>query len=181
MLGYTPAYVYEPVWYLHSDGESKIGRWRGVAESILGDDCCWLLPKLAKPIAISTVWAISRDKHSSQAFQEAIKVLNECIKSKIRNSKTNEEAFDAVGGEYPSNVDLLIDDNVEEDDWTQDAEVKHQEADEYTLETFEGYLTASDLLPSGEEVLQAKVVGRKQQDANCWSCSQKSHPRHPGD
>ena len=93
-----------------------------------------------------------------------IKVLNESIESKIGDSKTNEEAFEAVGGEYPNNVDLFIDDD-DDDEWTQDAEFNHQEADEYTPETFDGYLTASVLLPRGGEVLQAQVVGRKR-DAN---------------
>ncbi len=179
VLGYSPdisAYVqhewYEPVWYLDSDGDSKIGRWMGVTEGIGGGDCFWSLPKSAKPIARSSVWAISQDEHASQGVQEVIKVLKESIESKIGNSKTNEEAFEAVGGEYPSN-----DNDLEEDGWTQDAEFQHQEADEYMPEMFDDCISSITLrwrsLAGSGCWLQTRC-----QWESCLSCSLKSHPQH---
>ena len=72
----------------------------------------WLLlvtPKVSKTNCTFYRLGISQDEHASQGVQEVIKVLNESIESKIEYSKSNEEAFEAVGGEYPNNVDLFID------------------------------------------------------------------------
>ena len=44
-------------------------------------------------------------------------------------------------------------------------EITDVDADNYTPETFDAYLTASVLLPRGGELLKAQVVGRKR-DAN---------------
>jgi hypothetical protein len=53
---------YDNVWYRDSDGESKIGKWLGVANGIGGGDCFWLLPMSARPIARSTVWNVTTDE-----------------------------------------------------------------------------------------------------------------------
>ena len=104
MLGYTPdisAYVqhewYETIWYQDHDRESKIGRWIGVAEGIGGGDCFWILPLSAKPIARSTVWAISHDEAASNTVQERIRILNESIESKIGDSKDELHVQAVVG------------------------------------------------------------------------------------
>ena len=44
-------------------------------------------------------------------------------------------------------------------------EITDGDADNYTPETFDAYLTASVLLPHGGELLKAQVVGQKR-DAN---------------
>ena len=88
---------YETIWYRDRDGESKIGRWIGVAEGIGGGDCFWILPLSAKPIARSTVWAIACDKAASNTVQERIRTLNESIESKIGDSKDELRVQAVVG------------------------------------------------------------------------------------
>ncbi len=66
-----------------------------------------------------------------------------------------------MAGALPANGDYVDDD----DDEVFEEEAVRPEQDEYTPEAFDGYLTASVLLPRGGEVLKAQVMPRKK-DAN---------------
>jgi hypothetical protein len=139
VLGYTPdisAYVQhewcETIWYQDHDGESKIGQWIGVAEGIGGGDCFWILPISAKPIARSTVWAISQDEAASNTVQERIRILNKNIQSKIGDSKDELHVHAVVGDmSQDQDVDVFIDND--DDD---QMEITDVDADNYTPETF---------------------------------------------
>ena len=54
-------------------------------------------------------------------------------------------------------------DNVfmDNDDDDVQMEIKNEDANNYTPETFDAYLTASILLPCGGELLKAQAVGQK--------------------
>ena len=147
MLGYTPdisAHVqhewHKLIWYQDRDrdGGSKIGRWIGVAEGTRGGDCFWILPLSAKPIAQSTVWAISQDEAASNTVQERIRILNESIESKIGDSK-DELCVQAVAGDMSQDQD---DDIFIDNDDDDQMEITDVDADNYTPETFDAYLTA---------------------------------------
>ena len=77
---------YHNVWDQDSDGESKIGKWLGVANGIGGGDCFWLLPMSARPIARSTVWNVTTDELTGAAVKETIRALDSSIDSKIGGS-----------------------------------------------------------------------------------------------
>jgi hypothetical protein len=168
-LGYTPDISpwiqhawYENVWYRDADGESRIGKWLGLASGIGGGDCFWILPLSARPIARSTVWTITRDELAGDAVKRAIESLDLSIRDKIGDA-TDEALVQENVGALPVNGDLVLEDL--EDAADTDDEPGMPELDEYTPETFDGYLTASVLLPRGGEVLKAQVVARKR-DAN---------------
>ncbi|KAI2491468.1 Reverse transcriptase (RNA-dependent DNA polymerase) [Fragilaria crotonensis] len=163
-LGYTPDISpwvqhawYENVWYRDADGESRIGKWLGLATNIGGGDCFWILPLSARPIARSTVWSITRDELAGDAVRRAIESLDLSIRDKIGDSVEDGIAQENVGA-LPVNGDLLED---LDDDAAFDEEPGVPEMDEYTPETFDGYLTASVMLPRGDEVLKAQVVARR--------------------
>ena len=114
-LGYTPDLSpwiqhawYENVWYRNADGESRIGKWLGLATSIGGGDCYWILPLSARPIARSTVWPITRDKLAGDTVKRAIESLDLSIKDKIGDA-TNEATSQEHVGALPVNGDLLED------------------------------------------------------------------------
>ena len=107
------------------------------------------------------MWAILCDEAASNTVQERIRILNESIESKIGDSK-DELHVQAVVGDMSQDQDddVFVDSN---DD--NQMEITDEDADNYTPETFDAYLTALVLLPYGGELLKAQVVGQKR-DAN---------------
>ncbi len=58
-----------------------------------------------------------------------------------------------------------------------DEETSMPELDKYTPETFDGYRTASVMLPRGREVLKAQVVARKRDN---WKSELKPYFGYEG-
>jgi hypothetical protein len=70
---------------------------------------------------------------------------------------------DELEGLFPSAGDLLDDDDDIDDGFEPlDADATMPEADDWTPETFDKYLTAEVLLPHHGELVRARVTGRKQ-------------------
>ena len=164
-LGYTPDISpwiqhgwYDNVWYRNANGEHRIGKWLGLASGIGGGDCYWILPMSARPIAKSTVWSITMDEMAGDAVKAAIRALHESIASKIGDHLKDEAVIEQVGELVPADGDLLED---LDDDSVVEADSLVPEMDDFTPETFDGYLTAQVMLPRGGEVLKAQVVSRK--------------------
>jgi hypothetical protein len=149
---------YDDVWYRDADGENRIGKWLGLAEKIGGGDCFWILSLSAKPIARSTVWELTTDEKATDSVRRAMATLNESIESKIGDHLDDDKVREQVGDAVPLDGDLLED---LDDESVVEEESTHMEQDEYTPETFDGYLTASVMIPRGGEVLKAHVVSRK--------------------
>ena len=169
-LGYTPDISpwiqhqwYENVWYRDADGEHKIGKWLGMASGIGGGDGFWILPTSARPIARSTVWSITRDELAGDAIKAAIRALDESINSKIGDHLNDEKVIEQVGDLEPADGDLLED--LDDDSVMEVDSLAPEDDGDFTPETFDGYLTASVMLPRGGEVLKAQVVARKR-DSN---------------
>ena len=168
-VGYTPDISlwiqhawYDNVWYRDADGESKIGKWLGVANGIGGGDCFWLLPMSARPIARSTVWNITIDELAGAAVKEAIRALDSSIDSKI-GDRLNEPTIDLDGGDdvddgYRGNLVAWFDD-ADDDELAEEVGVPN--VDEYTPKTFDEYLKAFVMVPKGDEILKAQVVSRR--------------------
>jgi hypothetical protein len=164
-LGYTPGILswvqhswYDDVWYRDSDGENKIGKWLGPDTGIGGGDCYWILPTSSQPIARSMVWSITDEEHTVEAIKDSIKALNLAITERIGDQLNDEGVAAGLGGELPPNGDDYFDDD--DNDVIEEESVR-PEQDDYTHEAFDGYLTASVMLPRGREVLKAQVVARK--------------------
>ena len=154
---------YEDVWYHGADGESKIGKWLGLAAGIGRGDCYWILPSSCRPIAGSTVWGLTSEDRVGVAVRRSTEELNAAIDSKIGDGLQDVAADNEIDLLLPVNADLLEDlDNNE----VAESDALQTEMDDYTPETFDGYLTASVMLPrGGKVVLKANVIARKR-DAN---------------
>ena len=161
--GWTPyisLYVmhgwYDVVSYLDSDNERKLACWLGPAEDYGGGDAVFLLPKTAKPIVRSTVWSLTPDERIDK--KEEIEDLLQSIHEKIGDDRTNDEVFAELGNDTLPQVDLFGD----VDDATQgDFEGNRADAEEYTPETFDAYLSAQIVTDRGGEMLRGTVKRQK--------------------
>jgi len=174
VLGWTPDISmwivydwYEDVYYLDHDGETKIAKWIGVAEGVGSGNCSWLLSKSSKPIARSTVWSIPEEDRVKPTVIEEISTLTKAINEKIGDKLSNEQMEDGMGGQFPLDFDIFEHEADEDlNEFEQQAEVLGEDtvpdADDYTPEIFDGYLTAEVNMPRNGEYLRAKVVARVQ-------------------
>ena len=161
--GWTPdisMYVmhswYEVVAFLDNDNERKLACWLGPADDYGGGDAVFLLPKSAKPIVRSTVWSLTPEERADkrEEIDELLKLINE----KIGNDRTNEEVFAELGDDVLPHVDLFGDTDDANDG---DAIQLRADADEYTPEAFDKYLSAQIITDRGGEMLRGTVKSRK--------------------
>ncbi|KAI2502124.1 Reverse transcriptase (RNA-dependent DNA polymerase) [Fragilaria crotonensis] len=138
--GWTPdisLYVmhgwYEVISYLDNDNERKLACWLGPAEDYGGGDAAFL-------------------------SKEEIAELLESIEEKIGDKRTNEEVAEELGENQFPLVDIFGDLN----DATEDGgEFRRSDADDYTPEAFDQYLTAEIVTDRGGDILRGTVKSRK--------------------
>jgi len=143
------------------DDAKKIGRWIGVAHDVGSPMTFWVLPASCKVIARSTVSSLTEDEMADPVVQARIAELDASIKEKIGDTISEEEVEPDLVGLFPEVPDdiFLPDHDVEFD--PAEPEAAMPEADDYTPEKYDEYLTAEVLLPNMGTVTKAKVVGRK--------------------
>jgi Reverse transcriptase (RNA-dependent DNA polymerase) len=87
--------------------------------------------------------------------------LDTAIKSKLGKHRTDKEVEEELEDLFPSAEDLLGDDDTDDGFEPFEPEAAMPEADEWTPESFDTYLTAEVLLPLHGELTRARVTGRK--------------------
>ena len=155
---------YQLVWYIDPavrfpDDTRKLGRWIGVAHDVGSPMTFWVLPQSCKVLARSTVTAVTEDELSDPIIQGRIAELDLSIKSKIGDALKDDEIDEellALLPEIPD--DVFLPDQVDE---PAETDASMPEADDYTPEAYDEYLTAEVLLPNMGTITKAKVVGRK--------------------
>ena len=167
VMGYTPdigiyyAFQwYEWVYYMDTDGETKLARWMGPAPEFGAGDCYWILPVTAVPLVRSTVWSVPEDDMNTDVRKTEMRKFDEKIAQKIGD--------DFGDGSVESVSDLLPDygDLFEEDDLV---EIAHPEetipdADDYTPDTYDEYITAEVMIPIGDQRVRGVVKKRVKDD-----------------
>ncbi len=150
---------YEVVSYLDNDNERKLACWLGPAEDYGGGDAAFLLPKSARPIVRSTFWALTPEERADQ--KDKIEELLKSMDEKIGDKRSNEK----VAGEFGEGHVLMVDIFGEVNDATESKErgnnLHRSDADEYTPEAFDQYLTAEIVTDRGGELLCGTVKSRK--------------------
>ena len=111
----------------------------------------FLLPKSAKPIVRSTVWSLTPEEKAEK--REEIKLLLMLIDEKIGNDRTNDEVFAELGDDALPQVETLGD--------GYEATQLQTDADEYTPEAFDEYLSAQIVTDRGGEMLRGTVKSRE--------------------
>jgi hypothetical protein len=155
---------YQLVWYIDPavqfpDDTRKLGRWIGVAHDVGSPMTFWVLPQSCRVVARSTVTPLTDDKLSSPVVQGRIAELDMAIKAKIgdtlKDAEIDQELLEIMP-EIPD--DIFLPDQIDE---PADADAVMPEADDFTPEAFDEYLTAEVLLPNMGTIVKAKVTGRK--------------------
>ena len=148
---------YDTIWYHDHDApfpedRRKLAKWLGVAHRVGQALCYYILPESGIPIARSTVQALTPDEWK-----------DEVILSNIRD--LNERLIDKLGRPSPYAEDVPMD-AWKEDDYGDiydpvEPDAQKPESGNYTPESYDALITAELLLPKGDILLPAKVVGRK--------------------
>ncbi|KAI2490433.1 Reverse transcriptase (RNA-dependent DNA polymerase) [Fragilaria crotonensis] len=121
----------------------------------------WILPASCKVLARSTVSALTEDDIANPVVQSRIVELDEEVKSRIGDSLKDEELEPELTGLYPEVPDDIFLPDHDMDFDPAEPEASAPEADNYTPEAYDEYLTAEVLLPNMGTVTKAKVIGRK--------------------
>ena len=127
------------VYFLDSDGDTKLARWMGPAETSGGSDAYWLLPWSCIPIVRSTVWEIPTEDLEDNMKKEIHNEFNQIVKSKLGDSRTSK------GSEIDTNLspdswDMFGDDREDPVMEPVETEAEQPEDDNYTEETYNNYL-----------------------------------------
>ena len=164
--GWTPdisLYVmhgwYEVISFLDNDNERKLACWLGPAEDYGGGDAAFLLPKSARPIVRSTFWALTPEERTDR--KDEIDELLRTIDERIGDKRTNAEVAGELGDEQFPLVDIFGEMNDAEEEDKDENPLKRSDADEYTPEAFDKYLTAEIVTDRGGDLLRGTVKSRK--------------------
>ena len=135
-----------------------VGSQKGIGR----DNCHWILPISCRPIARSTVFLIGDESpERAQHTIEAKQHFDEKVQDRIGDSKRQSEVEEDFDGLFPSIEEVQEAERDADDDIEPlEPESTKSDADDFTPESMDEYISASVLLPRGEDVVRAKVVGR---------------------
>jgi hypothetical protein len=157
---------YEYVWFhdptVQFPGNAKrLARWIGVAHDVGNPMSFYLLPPSCKVLARSTVWSLTEDERADPIVHGLMAELDAAIQEKIGDTVSDQAVDPDLMGIAPLIPDdlFLPEHDLEFDPVEPDASMP--EADAYTPEQYDEYLTAEVLLPNMGTVTKAKVIARK--------------------
>jgi hypothetical protein len=143
---------------------SRLGKWIGLSHNVGQALCFYILTEKCTIISRTTVINPSDDRKSTAEFQTEQRQLVDAISERIGDHISDGDV-DADGDPQPA-PDLFEDDGDYMDETIVDPVFDKPEADEFTAETFDKYLTANVLLPRGDSQLKGKVVARARDSNN---------------
>ena len=156
---------YEPVYYWNPTKEfpferKLLGRWIGVAQVSIDVMAFYILTESGKVVVRKSVWALSEEERCSADMKIQLASLDQKIREKIGDTLKDNEVDSELVADLPDLPDDIFDD---EDEVTEPMEpdASKDEADDYTPESYDHYLTAEVLLPHGGEAKKATVTSRK--------------------
>ena len=117
------------------------------------------------------VWGITEEELSTDTIREQLNSLDESIKERIGNQIKNDKAACEPGFDHEDTPEGLFDDEEEPIAEPIEPELSAPEADEYTSEAYNEYLTAEVVLPHGV-TMQKRGDGLlvKQVHLEGWEC-----------
>jgi hypothetical protein len=122
----------------------------------------WIIPASGCPIARSTVSPLTKEDKITPSLITGLVEFEMAIEANIGNGRPEEEIvkeFSILHPEIPANI--YLPDNVK------DYKSNLPEADDFTPDSYDRYITAAVMLLVRGEVLRAKVTGRKR-DSNSF-------------
>jgi Reverse transcriptase (RNA-dependent DNA polymerase) len=165
---YAQFNFYSLVWYIDTPGDAatprrKIGRWIGVANDIGSSLTYYVLPKSCRPIPRSSVMPLTPDELLQPEIKSQILEYDAAIKEKIGDDREDDDVAEDIGELPPMETNIFADD-VDDVDPVEEPMV---EADTWTPESYDQYISVKVLLPRGETQERAVVKRRsKDEDGN---------------
>jgi hypothetical protein len=163
---------YSLIWYIDTPedvatSKRQIGRWIGVAENVGSNLCYHVLPVNCRPITRSSVMPVSADELLQPEIQLLIKNFDNTVNDKIGDGRSDDEVIEEFPGIPQVPDDIFVDDTSFETEFNPigtSPEIELNEADDWTPESFDTYISASVLLPKGDSYQNATVVKRARDD-----------------
>ena len=161
---YTDFSFYDRVWFRSNGGitEPNIGRWLGVSHKVGPLMSYWILPESGRPISCITVQRITHAEMQTEEIKTKLEIYDAKI-SQTTNAKDIDNSKEM--GSQPAWNRLSL--NEEDDEFAEEfkrviSDSSIPDAEEYTPDTFDGYLNMEIGLPRGQddELLHAKVKRR---------------------
>jgi hypothetical protein len=152
---------YQYIWYhdpavQFPDDARKLGRWIGVAQDVGSPMTFWVLPASCRVIARSTVSQLSDDELADPIVKNRIVKLDLAIAKKIGNAIADDALDHALIGIYPEIPDnVFLPDNDGDHELVDDDNDAVPEADDYSPEAYDEYLTAEFFLPTMGNITEA--------------------------
>jgi predicted hotdog family 3-hydroxylacyl-ACP dehydratase len=157
---YQYVWCHDPAVQFPND-QRRLARWIGVAHSVGNPMTFWVLPSTCKVLARSTVWSLTEDERQNPAIQAQMAELDASIREKVGDLVPDDEVDGELLGINPEIPDDIFLEEHEDEFEPAEPGSAMPEADDFTPEAYDEYLTAEVLLPNMGEVTRAKVVGRK--------------------
>ena len=107
----------------------------------------------------STFWALTPDEQTDR--REEIEDLLKSIDNKIGDRRSDEEVAEVQGDDQLPRLELFGDWNDTNEDDEDGNDLRRSDADEYTPEAFDQYLTAEIVADRGGDLLRGAVKSRK--------------------
>lgn len=163
---------YQYVWYhdpavqfLHDP--RKLGRWIGVAHDVGSPMTFWILSASSKVLARSTVFSLTEDEANDPLVKAKMIELDRAVREKIGDSVKDDDDDESLIGLFPEvPEDIILPDSDHGDHLPTDEAEAVPEADDFTPEAYDEYLTAEVLLPNMGDLTKAKVVVGRKRDAD---------------
>ena len=159
---------YSYVWYIDpptdvSTSRRKLGRWLGVAEDVGSPLTYVILPKSCRPIYRSSVLSLTADDLLKPEVILEMADLDADIRKKIGDERSDVDCFESDLKDIPQVPDdIFLDDEPVEEMVEPDSAAT--EADEWTPESYDSYLTAEILLDRAGDTQRGVVKRRKKDD-----------------
>ena len=169
---YDPVYYHQPVeGYPHQ--KRQLGRIIGVADNCTDELAYIVLPRTGRIVVRKSVWAVEPHKVNDVAVQADLLELDTSINERYGDETLNLDRTGAVrAGNLHSEPDTLpdpppdlFDDEDEPIITPEEPDAGPKEADLFTPEAMDEYLSTELLLPHGDSMQRARVVRRKRDES----------------
>lgn len=142
--------------------EKKVARFIGVARRTGKLMTFWILPVSCHALASRSVSPISDDELATEGVKKLIAELDTGIETKMGDKFKNNDLDPKLDPPTGAPTDLLIDDDCDNQYWCPiESEGTQPEADSFTSDTLDQYLSAQVLVPVAGELVRGKVIARK--------------------
>jgi len=138
-----------------TEDKAEIGRILGIAHRVGSDLCYWVLTSTGKIIARTTVQRVVKDDYLLPTVKTKMEEFDAKVKEKFKEERHRELA--------PADG-LILDDEDANDEPEEEVKV---EQDDFTEDTYDAYLGAELLVPSGDNFIVSQVLKRvRDEDGN---------------